>query len=472
MSPLATSLRFLQTQPDARLVALARDGHEAAFEALVRRYRRRLLGYCRRIVGSDSAAEDVLQQALLQAWVAIGRGIEVTDPRPWLYRIVHNVAISSVRAPASPVVELADADISSETDHEAEQRIAVRAALAGLAALPALQREVMLSTAVDGRSYDEIATELGLTNGAVRGLLYRARSTLRAAAAALIPTPLVNWAVRHASGQSSGSSGLYETIAGTGSAGVAGVLLKGGAVIASAGALATAVGISTNHQTLRLKPGSGATVVASTAGDSGSALTGAGHQQGSAGSVGSLIAGRGGAANAGGTDGRGGGAGAGNAGGPGHAPRVSAKLTLLGGSGPTQSGRHGDGPGRSGGDGHSDGGSPGGSDGGSSGSSGGSSGGSSSGSSGSSGRDGGTGGGADGETGGGHDGGGTSGGTTTTSGGRDGGGSDGGTTSGGGSSSGGGTDGHDSSGDGSGGDTTTTVTTTTTGSNDGGGGGD
>ena len=445
MSPLATSLRFLQTQPDARLVALAREGHEAAFEALIRRYRRRLLSYCRRIVGSDGAAEDVLQQALLQAWVAIGRGTEVTDPRAWLYRIVHNVAISSVRR-VSPVLELADADIMSETDHEAEQRIAVRAALAGLAALPALQREVMLSTAVDGRSYDEIATELGLTSGAVRGLLYRARSTLRAAAAALIPTPVVNWAVRHGSGRSSGSSGLYETIAGTGSAGVAGVLLKGGAVIASAGALATAVGISSNHTTLRLKPGSGATAVASA--DAGVRQGGAGHQQASAGAGGSLIAGRGGVAAASGTGGRGAGSSVG-AGGARHAPRILVTLGLIGGhSGPGPS-RHdgGGGPNRSGGNGHGDGGSGGGS-------------------SGSTGGSGGPGGTSGGGTDGGHDGGGTSGATTPTSGGHDGGGSGGGTISSGGSGGDGSTGTYDSSGDGSGsgsgGDTTTTTTTTTT----------
>ena len=339
MSPLATSLRFLQTQPDARLVTLAREGHEAAFEALVRRYRRRLLSYCRRIVGSDSAAEDVLQQALLQAWVAIGRGTDVSDPRAWLYRIVHNVAISSVRTRVSPALELADADMSTDTDHEAEQRIAVRTALAGLAALPSLQRQVMLSTAVDGRSYDEIATELGLTSGAVRGLLYRARSTLRAAAAALTPTPLITWAARHASGDSSRSSGLYETIAGSGSAGVAGVLLKGGAVIASAGALATAVGISTNHSALRLRPGSGASAVASVAG-SASGRGDAVHKESAAAGGGTFIAGRVGEAAAGGRGGAGGGSGkSGNAGGASHAPKILVPLGVVGGrSGPGPSG--------------------------------------------------------------------------------------------------------------------------------------
>src|SRR5438477_1931816 len=97
MSPLASSIRFLQTQPDARLIELSRGGHERAFEALVHRYRRALLAYCRQLTRSESSAEDVLQQGLLQAWIAIGRDAEVRDVRAWLYRIVHNIAISDHR---------------------------------------------------------------------------------------------------------------------------------------------------------------------------------------------------------------------------------------------------------------------------------------------------------------------------------------------------------------------------------------
>ena len=73
--------------------------------------------------------------------------------------------------------------------------MAAREALAGLAALPDLQRQVMVSTALDGASHEEVATALGLSTGSVRGLIYRARSTLRAAAAAVIPAPVIEWAL-------------------------------------------------------------------------------------------------------------------------------------------------------------------------------------------------------------------------------------------------------------------------------------
>jgi hypothetical protein len=52
MSPIL-SLRPLQTQSDAKLVAMAHDGHERAFEVLVRRYRRQLLAYANRLLGAE-----------------------------------------------------------------------------------------------------------------------------------------------------------------------------------------------------------------------------------------------------------------------------------------------------------------------------------------------------------------------------------------------------------------------------------
>src|SRR5947209_5712987 len=244
MSPLAISLRFLQTQPDQRLAQLARAGHERAFEALVRRYRGALLAYSRRVAPHGASSEDILQQALLQAWGALSRGAEVRDVRAWLYRIVHNVAISSFRASAEAAVEglTAEAGVPG-VEQLVEQRMAAREALAGLAALPDLQRQVMVSTALDGASHEEVAATLGLSSGSVRGLVYRARSTLRAAAAAVMPAPVIEWALGDVGSTSMG-------LAGAGSAGLGALLLKGGAIIAVgavAGTTAVVVGDHAHH---------------------------------------------------------------------------------------------------------------------------------------------------------------------------------------------------------------------------------
>lgn len=244
MSPLHLSLRFLQTQPDARLLALAGAGHERAFEALFRRYRRPLLAYCRRLASSSVSAEDALQQAFLQAWIAVRAGVDVRDARAWLYRIAHNVVVSSVRRPSAVDIGLRDRQAAIGADAEAEQRMAARDALAGLASLPDTQRAAMISAAMDGLSHAEIARELGVSSGAVRGLIYRARSTLRAAGAIFIPGPLVHWAAR----QTTAPSGFSEALAGGGSAGVGGLLLKTGLITATAGVLATAVGVVNHYE--------------------------------------------------------------------------------------------------------------------------------------------------------------------------------------------------------------------------------
>src|SRR2546423_60787 len=139
MSP-RISIRLLAGQSDERLLALARDGHERAFEALVHRYRTALLRYLRRAFGlPDPRAEDVLQQALLKAWLALARGAEVRDLRPWLYRIAHNTALNAIRGPGERQLELVDGVLSGYPADESplERWIDAREALSGVAAVTA-----------------------------------------------------------------------------------------------------------------------------------------------------------------------------------------------------------------------------------------------------------------------------------------------------------------------------------------------
>src|SRR3954471_25008084 len=124
---------LLRTQSDERLVALARTGHERAFEAIVRRYRRPLLGACRRIC-TDGAAEDVLQQALLSAWRALRRGDDVQDLPAWLFRIVRNAALSHRRRAGQAAPELLGTlTLAASPEEEAERRAAVQETLETIA---------------------------------------------------------------------------------------------------------------------------------------------------------------------------------------------------------------------------------------------------------------------------------------------------------------------------------------------------
>lgn len=251
MSP-GVSVRLLLTQSDARLAAFARAGHERAFEALVQRYRRPLHNYCRRLLLSDERAEDALQQALLQAWLALRAGTEVGEVRPWLYRVVHNAAVNALRMSGYDYCKLNESLSGAGAPQEdLDRRIAVREALAGLAALPEMQREALLRTAVEGRTHQQVARDLGLSENALRGLVYRARSTLRAAAGAITPSPLVGWAL----GATRGTpvvERLAELGAG-GSAGLAGLLMKGGAVAVTASVLAGGIVAGHHHNKAAVK---------------------------------------------------------------------------------------------------------------------------------------------------------------------------------------------------------------------------
>jgi RNA polymerase sigma factor (sigma-70 family) len=239
VSPLI-SFPFLKRQSDARLVALARAGNDRAFETLVERHRPALLAYARRLLGADAHAEDALQQALLQAWVALRAEAEPLDVKAWLFRIVHNASINVMRRRQLKCVELNEA-IDTAGAGDADVQIEAKEALAQMAALPELQRRAIVLTAFWGRTHEEAAATLGVSGGAVRGLIHRARTSLRRAAAALLPAPVAAWAAARSGSRAEVPERIGELAAGAGSAGAGGMLLKGGAIAVSAGVLVTAV---------------------------------------------------------------------------------------------------------------------------------------------------------------------------------------------------------------------------------------
>ncbi len=233
MSPqLPTAL--LRAQTDDRLARLAAAGSERAFEAIVERYRRPLLAYARRMLG-DTRAEDVVQAAMLSVWKQLQDGGEIRDLRAWLYRVVHNGAINAMkRASASdlPLLEGAPAQ-GMDLQDEIEHRETIRTTLGEIAALPAQQRTALLAVCVQGRRHRDIGREMGVSEGAVKMLVHRARSTVRTAATALTPWPLASWLAGNGTVAGLGAGGTSAGI-------VAGGTLKAAALLATAGVLATA----------------------------------------------------------------------------------------------------------------------------------------------------------------------------------------------------------------------------------------
>src|SRR3954447_4399764 len=132
---------LLRVQTDERLVELARDGHERAFEAIVQRYRAVLERYATRLVG-PTRGEDAVQQAFVNAHTyLISHPDKTIELRPWLYRIVHNAALNTLRAARDeqPLDEMTER--APLGDDVIERRERLREALDAVAALPATQRD-------------------------------------------------------------------------------------------------------------------------------------------------------------------------------------------------------------------------------------------------------------------------------------------------------------------------------------------
>ena len=182
--------RALATQSDERLVRLMRDGHEPAFEEIVRRYRGPLVAFAAAIVSADGA-EDVVQSSLEKAHRALRADSREIALRPWLFAIVRNGALNAIRREPR-VDELGEAmALAAGPSELAEQREDLDRLVIAMCALPEAQRQALVKRELEGVGHGEIAAQLGTTATAVRGLIFRARTGLRDAVGALVPLPVL-----------------------------------------------------------------------------------------------------------------------------------------------------------------------------------------------------------------------------------------------------------------------------------------
>lgn len=170
------------------LVARARSGDPSAFDALVRRFRPRIYAVALHLTGSASDADDIAQEAFVQAYRHVTQFEGRSQFFTWLYRITVNGALNAQRSRVRRAsVALDDARVEAalavDAPHDPRLAISLRetysALLAALDALsPALKSAVVL-TALSGLSYEEAAAVLGTSAGAVAVRIHQARKQLR-----------------------------------------------------------------------------------------------------------------------------------------------------------------------------------------------------------------------------------------------------------------------------------------------------
>jgi RNA polymerase sigma-70 factor (ECF subfamily) len=162
-------------------MADARAGDVEAFAVLVRRYQDRIFTLALRLTRNRANAEDVAQQAFLQAW----EGRQSYDRRwrvsTWLYRIATNLCIDEHRRSARTAALLPQGDHRPPAQPHAivEARERRERLNGALGRLPRAQRTVLVLRYLDDLSYDEIGRVCGLPVNTVKSHLQRGKATLR-----------------------------------------------------------------------------------------------------------------------------------------------------------------------------------------------------------------------------------------------------------------------------------------------------
>ena len=161
--------------PDAELVAAWQGGDDDAFEELVRRHEKRVFRLLMRMMGSREEAEDVAQETFISLFVYRVAANAALNRRRSLGRGRARLEKLAVRQAAGDDLPQQPRDPEDSTLGE-ELTSRVRDALQKLS--PSLRMPVVLYD-IEGLSYGEIASVLGVAEGTVKSRIHRARHALR-----------------------------------------------------------------------------------------------------------------------------------------------------------------------------------------------------------------------------------------------------------------------------------------------------
>jgi RNA polymerase sigma-70 factor, ECF subfamily len=171
---------------EAELIGAAQSGDRGAFDELVRRSFVDTFTLARRLTGNEEDARDVVQEAYLRAWRAIGKFRGEAQFSTWMYRITANCAATHLRKrkrqraePIDSIVEPADTHAESHPAPAAESADTLQRIGAALDELPPKLRTLVVLKDVYGLPHEAIAEELGISVPAAKVRLHRARRKLR-----------------------------------------------------------------------------------------------------------------------------------------------------------------------------------------------------------------------------------------------------------------------------------------------------
>jgi RNA polymerase sigma-70 factor (ECF subfamily) len=188
-------LNEIPNNEESGLIAALRRGEDSAFELLVRRYGPRLLGTARRLLRDDALAEDCVQETFLKAFSKISGFEERARLGTWLHRILVNEALMKLRKTKRMRLEQID-DLMPQFDSAAcrieapwsylatpdellEQQQSRAMVQSHIDILPPDYRTVLQLRDIEEFDTEATAYILGITPGAVKVRLHRARAALK-----------------------------------------------------------------------------------------------------------------------------------------------------------------------------------------------------------------------------------------------------------------------------------------------------
>jgi RNA polymerase sigma-70 factor (ECF subfamily) len=175
---------------DVRLMQLVSAGDTEAFEELVRRHQRLVVGTVARMLGNNSEVEDIAQQVFVRVWKSAKRYVPRAKFTTWLLKITRNLVFNELRRrsrhahmplqlePEEEERPLKDERAMAPDAALLEQELQ-RAIETAIAQLPETQRMAVVLRRYDDLSYEQIADVLDQSVPAVKSLLFRARTELR-----------------------------------------------------------------------------------------------------------------------------------------------------------------------------------------------------------------------------------------------------------------------------------------------------
>jgi RNA polymerase sigma-70 factor (ECF subfamily) len=169
------------TEPidEAQAIRLLKSGDPKGAEALLEQHQREVYNVALRMLGEPSAAEDAAQDAFLRAFSRLDLYREGEPFGAWLHGIVRNRCLDILRSRARagavyPLLPAAQPDAESDAIRNLEAQGVRRA----LSRLPSRDRALLVLRYWEDRPMEEVARSLGMTDGAARVALHRARRAL------------------------------------------------------------------------------------------------------------------------------------------------------------------------------------------------------------------------------------------------------------------------------------------------------